>query len=221
MDPSHNGNSWSYDQQPRSYEQPPRSYEQHGRFQEQPAQPAPMHSGQQYSNHYPNFNTGGTNSAMDTPRRPGSPEDPITPVPRHHDNPFASGTTTPGFFSRPQSVTASSSALNLHQQEISQRYFHSRRVKKGEVEKPWMNRKDPREKWVTIIPLIGLALGFALAGFLVYDGLKSVTFHDYCQIMEDDFSGGFNTKVWTKEAEVGGFGFVHLDSCFRLTINIL
>lgn len=71
-----------------------------------------------------------------------------------------------------------------------------------------MNKKDPREKWVTIIPLIGLALGFALAGFLVYDGLKSITFHDYCKVLEDDFSGGLNAKVWTKEAEVGGFGLV-------------
>ena len=220
MDPSHNGNSWSYDQQPRSYDQQPRSYEQPGRFQEQPGQAAPMHSAQ-YPNSFSQFNTGGTNSAVDSPRRPGSPEDPIQPVPRHNENPFASGTSTPGFFSRPQSVTASSSALNLHQQEMSQRYFHSRRVKKGEVERPWLNKKDPREKWVTIIPLIGLALGFALAGFLVYDGLKSVTFHDYCKVLEDDFSGGLNSKIWTKEAEVGGFGSVLSKECSRLMINIV
>ena len=29
---------------------------------------------------------------------------------------------------------------------------------------------------------------------------------NYCQILDEDFSGGFNTNVWTKEAEVGGFG---------------
>lgn len=71
-----------------------------------------------------------------------------------------------------------------------------------------MDKKDPREKWVTIIPLIGLALGFAFAGFLVYDGLKSVINHEYCPVINEDFSNGLDSKIWTKEAEVGGFGFV-------------
>jgi hypothetical protein len=54
--------------------------------------------------------------------------------------------------------------------------------------------------------LIGLALGTAIAAFLVYDGIHSVVHHKYCPVLSDDFSGGFNTDVWTKEAEVGGFG---------------
>ncbi|KAI4127134.1 MAG: hypothetical protein LQ347_004730 [Umbilicaria vellea] len=148
-------------------------------------------------------------SASVTPVRPGTPEshspylstpyhDNFTPLPRA--NPF----DTP-FVSRPGSVNASSS-IALHQQGLSQRYFHSRRVRKGEVERPWLDKKDPREKWVTIIPLIGLALGFAFAGFLVYDGLKTVVNHVYCPVLDEDFSGGFNTRIWTKEAEVGGFG---------------
>lgn len=69
-----------------------------------------------------------------------------------------------------------------------------------------MAKKDPKEKWVTIIPLIGLALGFGVAGFLIYDGLSSVVHHKYCPVMSDDFSQGLNTNIWTKEAEVGGFG---------------
>lgn len=144
-----------------------------------------------------------TTTATATPMRPGTPEsspfaDSITPIPRA--NPFASP-----FTSRPGSTNASSSAL--HQQILNQRYFHSRRVRKGEVERPWMDKKDPREKWVTIIPLIGLFVGFAIAGFLVYDGMKTVVNHVYCPVLDEDFSGGFNTKIWTKEAEVGGFGY--------------
>jgi hypothetical protein len=54
--------------------------------------------------------------------------------------------------------------------------------------------------------LIGLALGFGIAGFLVYDGLKSVVHHKYCPVYSDDFSNGFNTDIWTMEQEVGGFG---------------
>jgi beta-glucanase (GH16 family) len=88
----------------------------------------------------------------------------------------------------------------------NQRPFHSRRVKKGEIERPWTKVKDPREKWVTIIPLIGLAVGLAIAGFLIWDGLRTVVNHAYCPVYMDDFSGGFNPAIWTKEAELGGFG---------------
>lgn len=66
--------------------------------------------------------------------------------------------------------------------------------------------KDPREKWVTIIPMIGLLIGLAIAGFLVWDGLRTVVNHKYCPVYVDDFSQGFDSKIWTKEVEVGGFG---------------
>jgi len=69
-----------------------------------------------------------------------------------------------------------------------------------------MDKKDPREKWVTIIPIIGIVIGFALAGFLIYDGLQTVVNHTYCSVLDENWSEGFNEKVWTKEVEVGGFG---------------
>ncbi|KUJ23333.1 putative beta-1,3-glucan-binding protein [Mollisia scopiformis] len=134
--------------------------------------------------------------------RPGTPEsrsnpfgDDISPAPRA--NPFSSP-----FPSRPASSFGSSSAVR----GLPSRYFHSRRVRKGEVEQPWRKNKDPKEKWVTIIPLIGLALGFGIAGFLIYDGLSSVVHHKYCPVLDEDFSGGLNPSIWTQEAEVGGFG---------------
>jgi hypothetical protein len=147
-----------------------------------------------------------TTTRTASPMRPGTPdtgrnpfEDGISLAPR--PNPFASP-----FSSRPASSLGSSSAIRGG---IPQRYFHSRRVRKGEVEKPWKEKKDPKEKWVTIIPLIGLCIGLCLAGFLVYDGIQSVVHHKYCQVLSDDFSGGLNKNVWTQEAEVGGFGSVY------------
>lgn len=87
------------------------------------------------------------------------------------------------------------------------RYFHSRRIRKGEQERPWLDRKDPKEKWVTIIPLIGIALGIALTGFLIYDGLSSVHNFVYCPVyLKEDFSNGLESNIWTKEVEVGGYG---------------
>lgn len=99
---------------------------------------------------------------------------------------------------------ASSSALNSLP---PQKYFHSRRVKKGEVERPWLDRKDPKEKWVTIIPIIGILVGLGLTGFLIYDGLSTVSHHKYCNVYDADFSEtGLDSDVWTKEVELGGFG---------------
>ncbi|EON68776.1 hypothetical protein W97_08034 [Coniosporium apollinis CBS 100218] len=135
-------------------------------------------------------------SAAVTPVRAGTPDsDTITPVARI--NPFA----TP-YGSMPASRTGSTTGLQLPEQ----RYFHSRRMKKGTVERPWMDRKDPKEKWVTIIPLLGIFFGLAITGVLIWDGLRTVVNHVYCPVLDEDFSGGLNSAVWTKEAEVGGFG---------------
>ena len=151
---------------------------------------------------YSHTNTA-TTTATASPLRPGSaysgdhPVDDITPLPR--PNPFA----TP-YSSQPASTFGSSAAL--HQQGLHQRYFKSRRVKQGEVEKPWLSNKDPREKWVTIIPIIGIVIGLGIAGFLVWDGLRTVVSHTYCPVLDEDWSSGFDSKIWTKEVEVGGFG---------------
>ncbi|KAI0015092.1 glycoside hydrolase family 16 protein [Xylariomycetidae sp. FL0641] len=112
-------------------------------------------------------------------------------------NPFASPE-----FSRPGSSSNSSGAP---QAVPPPRYFRSRRIQKGEIEKPWMKNKDPREKWVTILPILGILVGLAVSGLLVYDGIKSVVKHKYCVVLDDAFST-FNDDVWTKEVQVGGFG---------------
>lgn len=134
-----------------------------------------------------------------TTPRVASPEA-VTAVQEATPNPFL----TP-YASQDPSRTTSSVALA--QGTVRRRYFHSRRVKKGEVERPWTDVKDPKEKWVTIIPLIGLFVGVAIAGFLVWDGLQAVVNHKYCPVYTSDFPNkGLESDIWTKEAEVGGFG---------------
>lgn len=71
-------------------------------------------------------------------------------------------------------------------------------------------QERPREKWDWIIPLIGIFVGLSLVALLIYNGLTAVINHEYCSILDENFSRGFNTNVWTKEAEFGGFEFVHV-----------
>lgn len=87
-------------------------------------------------------------------------------------------------------------------------YFRSRRVGEKDIDHSWLKSiKDPRAKWLTIIPLIGIFLGLGVAGAFIYLGIKSVPVHKYCMVYEDTFSSGaLDSKIWTKEVEVGGYG---------------
>lgn len=106
----------------------------------------------------------------------------------------------------PSSAFTSSTAL--YRSAAPPTYFRSRRIRKGEQERPWLDKKDPKEKWVWIIPLIGLLIGLGLAGVQVWYGLQRVSKHSYCTILDEDWSRGLDEQIWTKEVEVGGFGYV-------------
>jgi hypothetical protein len=122
--------------------------------------------------------------------------------------------------SRPPSDASSSGITSGYQYPPQGDWFRSRRIKKEEVQKPWLDRKDPKEKWVTIIPLVGLFLGFCIVGVLVWDGYRSVVQHSYCEVLNDDFTS-WNSKVWTKEVEVGGYGYVVRRSVYSMAINCM
>ncbi|KAK3988458.1 glycoside hydrolase [Cladorrhinum sp. PSN332] len=145
-----------------------------------------------------------------TPQRPGSPSGDSGRNPfgdgvdsqaasQRNGNPFSSPSA-----SRPPSSFDSSSAAGPRFE--GQRFFHSRRVRKGEVEKPWTKNVDPKEKWVTILPIIGIVIGLAISGFLVWDGLRSVVKHKYCLVLDENWNNGVDPNIWLKEVQVGGFG---------------
>lgn len=70
---------------------------------------------------------------------------------------------------------------------------------------PWLKKREPREKWVTAFPIIGFLIGIGIAAFLIWDGVRSVAQHKYCEVYSDNFTS-WNSDVWTKEVEVGGYG---------------
>lgn len=150
-----------------------------------------------------NFDHSSTSSGPTTPARAPSPihsqDDDVISTPI---KPFASTMNSSRLTSR------NSSALQLAKERESHRYFRSRRVNKDDVQQPWKANKDPREKWVSIIPIIGFALGIFLAGFLIFDGLQSIVNHQYELVLDEDWSNGINKAVWQMESNVGGFGYV-------------
>lgn len=114
----------------------------------------------------------------------------------------------PGFGTGMSTVGNSQRTSSEYQQRPRARYFRSRRVPKGEYEKPWLDdKKDPREKWTRIIPLIGVLLGLIVIGGLVYIGMSKVSPVTLCPVLDEDFSSGsLDPKIWTQEVEVDGFG---------------
>ena len=93
--------------------------------------------------------------------------------------------------------TTPSTAVSSYQNPYRGEFFRSRRVKPEDVQQPWLDKKHPRQIWVTIFPLLGLAL--------IWDGLRSVAQHGYCEILNENFTS-WNESLWTKEIELGGFG---------------
>jgi hypothetical protein len=85
-------------------------------------------------------------------------------------------------------------------------YFHSRRIRKGTIDRPELREKDPRQIWVTLIPVLGFVAGFGIIAVLTWSGYSSVSRHKYCEVFTDDFSSGFNSTIWTKHVETGGYG---------------
>ncbi|KAF3762091.1 family 16 glycoside hydrolase [Cryphonectria parasitica EP155] len=85
-------------------------------------------------------------------------------------------------------------------------YFRSRRIRKGTIDRPELREKDPRGIWITLIPIFGLLVGLAAIALLSWSGYASVSNYQYCQVFVDDFSNGFNSTIWTKDVETGGFG---------------
>lgn len=117
-------------------------------------------------------------------------------------NPFATPVETPegsvyGGISRARNSTTSG----------GQNYFRSRRIRKDDGHVPPVFKKDPKEKYLTIIPVTGLIVGLLITGAMIYLKIGTMKSHNYCPILDDDFSTGMlNPAVWTKEVEVGGYG---------------
>lgn len=83
--------------------------------------------------------------------------------------------------------------------------FQSRRIVQPAL-KPWKDKVDPRVRAAGFIPFIGIFLGLAIGCYLIYTGWAGVPKHDWCLVLDEDWSNGIDPTRWTHEVELGGFG---------------
>ena len=112
--------------------------------------------------------------------------------------------------SRPASVGGFSSAREQFNPRRTTYYRSRRIIKDGNSKSPGF-KKNPKEKWLWIIPLIGFLAGLAITGVLIFLTVYGRVTHTYCAVLDEDFSSStLNPKIWTQEVEVGGYGYVCL-----------
>ena len=81
--------------------------------------------------------------------------------------------------------------------------------KLSKEEKPWLNKKDSRERWAYWLTLAMCVVGFGCAAIVIFFGWTSVRQlkdSDVCLVLDDDFSSLDLSGTWTRDVELGGFG---------------
>ncbi|EXJ56309.1 uncharacterized protein A1O5_12576 [Cladophialophora psammophila CBS 110553] len=98
--------------------------------------------------------------------------------------------------------------------------FGSRPWRKRGIQRSWLRKKEPRERWMTIIPLIGAVLGLCLAGLLIWDGIRRTPYLEYCTVYRDHFSSPTLNDAWTFDISSTGFGNGEFETTTNSTKNV-
>lgn len=83
--------------------------------------------------------------------------------------------------------------------------FRSRRITQPQL-KPWISEKESKKRAVAMIPFLGFFVGMAVGCYLIYTGYAGVAKHDWCLVLDEDWSNGIDDSIWTREVNLGGFG---------------
>ncbi|KAG4439544.1 hypothetical protein IFR05_004984 [Cadophora sp. M221] len=84
------------------------------------------------------------------------------------------------------------------------RRFKSSRLN-GEFEKPWLDKSKRGLNWDTITFYSAVLAAFCIGGYLLYDAYVKVPKHEYCLVMDDNFST-LDGNLWSHEIQLDGFG---------------
>jgi hypothetical protein len=76
-------------------------------------------------------------------------------------------------------------------------------------DKPWMTKKEPRQRisyWLTLSMVV---IGIACSAIVIYFGwigVRQIKDDQLCLVLEDNFNSLDLTSTWTRDVELGGFG---------------
>jgi hypothetical protein len=76
------------------------------------------------------------------------------------------------------------------------KYFKSRRINKNELDIGWL--QEGGRDWIgLVLPILGSM-----------NKTRAIVNANYCPVLIEDWSNGFNENVWMKEVQANGFGYV-------------
>jgi hypothetical protein len=76
-------------------------------------------------------------------------------------------------------------------------------------DKPWLDRKQKRERaswWLTLLCMFLGVAGAVIICFFGWTGVRQLKDEDLCLVFSDDFSSLDLQNSWSKDIELGGFG---------------
>jgi len=85
------------------------------------------------------------------------------------------------------------------------KYFRSRRINRKELDIAWLQKQG--FDWIGyLLPIIGALLGLMVATLLIWNKTRVIVNANYCNVLNEDWSNGFNEDIWMKEVQTNGFG---------------
>ena len=128
----------------------------------------------------------------------------------HRRNPFsdsASQSTRPStrHTDDARSTVSSPQQASFNNEKKPRHKFRSYRLV-GKYEQPWLDdprmRKTRQNSWIVYG---GVALGVLLSAYICLTKIKSVTNHEYCLILDENFQT-LDPNIWTREVQIDGYG---------------
>jgi len=85
------------------------------------------------------------------------------------------------------------------------KYFRSRRINRKELDISWLQKAG--FDWIGfVLPILGGLIGLAVATILIWNKIRVIENANYCPVLMEDWSNGFNELIWQKEVQTNGFG---------------
>ncbi|KAK4934645.1 hypothetical protein LTR10_024148 [Elasticomyces elasticus] len=119
-----------------------------------------------------------------------------------HSNPFTGSSSG---IQTPQEAASSTSSSGVFGPPGVKRKFRSSRFRGSDYPKPWLEKKDPRQKWERIIFWGAIVIGVIIGAAICFISYRSVSNFEYCLVLEDDFKT-LDENIWNFEVQRGGFG---------------